>query len=56
MRAPRIKHKSFSQFSLSDSALWLFVKSRRKVKLSNLKTIFNPSLGTPPVSRPNLLN
>ena len=51
---PNICH--FHPFFLLDSALCFFVKSRRRVKKSNFKAIFAPSLGSLPVSWPNLLN
>ena len=46
----------FHQFSLWCSALWIFIKTRLRVRKSNFKTFFASSLGSLEVSRPSLVN
>ena len=46
----------FHQFSLWCSALWIFIKTRLRVRKSNFKIFFATSLGSLAVSRPSLVN
>ena len=53
---PESNISHFPQCFLWGSAVWFFVKACLRVRKSNFKIIFLTSLGSLPVSRPNLIN
>ena len=46
----------FHQFSVFDSAVWFFIKTRSGLRKNIFKIIFAPSLGPYGISRPYLVN
>ena len=53
---PESNRSHFNQFSMLDSALLFFVKTRRWLRKNNFKIIFAPFLWSRAVTRPNLVN